>query len=573
MLILILQIICQVPENLSDYIKRISEELKQRRDFLESEWKTRCSKTTCKESYLTCSDYTPILSCSERFNVTACECSSPRGSLVRKEESSVHISNRPLSPSQSITETVCAISSIDTYFNRAFEAFPDVSWQYVGTYNGIHRTFPGHEIPCSYDPRFRPWYVAGASGAKNLIIILDTSGSMEDISKLKVAKEALQTVIDTLTINDWIGLVTFNTLAIKRTSRLIRATIENKNLINSIINDLIAEGSTNYEDAFVKAYDLVRLSRADELGPVSCQTIFLFLTDGVPTIGIKEIDKLVALIESIEANDKINAIFMAYAFGLDAEPKQLVPITCARGGITQYVNDNSELKEKLQNYYVMLSRGITRNEVIWTEPYLDLSGLGTKTSAVLPFYDRTVNPPFLLGVLSMDMAMEDLRKFTSTEVLLKGLVSTGCTKINLTQCQLEEIRPSEYRCGNQGCTADVTNISVCSNGFNLNGFKGWGPLNLNVPQFTCCGNNSCNLLSIIIPIVVVLIAIISIIICCCICKIRKKIKEQNKRKEKEDSMKTVAREKIEEKNILENNYKNDIDIKMAPLEADKNINK
>lgn len=33
----------------------------------------------------------------------------------------------------------------------------------------------------TYDPRFRPWYVSAISGPKNVIIILDLSGSMGQV--------------------------------------------------------------------------------------------------------------------------------------------------------------------------------------------------------------------------------------------------------------------------------------------------------------------------------------------------------------------------------------------------------
>ena len=55
----------------------------------------------------------------------------------------------------------------------------------MGTILGSFRAFPSSRQidsetqECSdYDPRFRPWYVVATSGAKNVILIIDTSGSM-----------------------------------------------------------------------------------------------------------------------------------------------------------------------------------------------------------------------------------------------------------------------------------------------------------------------------------------------------------------------------------------------------------
>jgi hypothetical protein len=57
---------------------------------------------------------------------------------------------------------------------------------YVGTSFGMFRSYPALHRDSSngvcakdYDPRFRPWYVSATSGSKNLILIIDVSGSMQ----------------------------------------------------------------------------------------------------------------------------------------------------------------------------------------------------------------------------------------------------------------------------------------------------------------------------------------------------------------------------------------------------------
>lgn len=34
----------------------------------------------------------------------------------------------------------------------------EILWVYIGFENGLHRTYPFHPLPCTYDPRIRPWY-------------------------------------------------------------------------------------------------------------------------------------------------------------------------------------------------------------------------------------------------------------------------------------------------------------------------------------------------------------------------------------------------------------------------------
>ena len=53
----------------------------------------------------------------------------------------------------------------------------------------VFRIFPGSPGNCpngvnNYDPRVRPWYVAASSGPKDVILVLDVSGSMRDYGRL-----------------------------------------------------------------------------------------------------------------------------------------------------------------------------------------------------------------------------------------------------------------------------------------------------------------------------------------------------------------------------------------------------
>ena len=72
------------------------------------------------------------------------------------------------------------------------------------------KTYPGLKLECDdYDPRFRPWYVAATTGRKNVIILMDISGSMAENNKMKIAKEAAESVINTLGPADTFAFIPF----------------------------------------------------------------------------------------------------------------------------------------------------------------------------------------------------------------------------------------------------------------------------------------------------------------------------------------------------------------------------
>lgn len=50
----------------------------------------------------------------------------------------------------------------------------------------------------AWDPRFRPWYAIAAAGPKDVVIIMDTSGSMQSHGRIDLARDATIKVLDTL---------------------------------------------------------------------------------------------------------------------------------------------------------------------------------------------------------------------------------------------------------------------------------------------------------------------------------------------------------------------------------------
>ena len=64
-----------------------------------------------------------------------------------------------------------------------------------------------------YDPRLRPWYLSASNGPKNVIFILDVSGSMSQNGRLESMKKAAIEMIDSLSFADYIGVVTFSSKA------------------------------------------------------------------------------------------------------------------------------------------------------------------------------------------------------------------------------------------------------------------------------------------------------------------------------------------------------------------------
>lgn len=73
-----------------------------------------------------------------------------------------------------------------------------------------------------YDPRVRPWYVAASSGPKDVVVIVDISGSMDDNGRLALAQDAVKSVLDTMNEHTFVNIVLFSTDVSVRKANIVR---------------------------------------------------------------------------------------------------------------------------------------------------------------------------------------------------------------------------------------------------------------------------------------------------------------------------------------------------------------
>ncbi|MHA2105375.1 MAG: TIR domain-containing protein [Candidatus Hodarchaeales archaeon] len=60
--------------------------------------------------------------------------------------------------SQDIENDINLTSNLDLIYSPLYASMEEILWVYIGFESGLHRTYPHHPLPCSYDPRIRPWY-------------------------------------------------------------------------------------------------------------------------------------------------------------------------------------------------------------------------------------------------------------------------------------------------------------------------------------------------------------------------------------------------------------------------------
>lgn len=312
-------------------------------------------------------------------------------------------------------------------------------------------------------------------GPKNILMILDVSGSMNDYDKIGLLKQAAKRIVSTLTVADRIAIVPFasrprGVIARDDNKYMYTATDENKQIILQQIDALEAGGQTNFMKAFQKGFDIFESTITQEFH-VNCNSAVLFLTDGIMSPGTYTETQVIEYVKSSlqQVDQRIGHPTLLFTYSVselaeaDEFPRDLA---CAvDAGVWSKIESEDEIFDSLTSYYHLFALGLgsDKNEdfTAWVEPYVYSTGgvLGTTVSA--PVYDRDKDPPLFLGVVGFDMRMSAVGialggdESTSLQRIIRQSTAK-CPSLELTLCELESFR----RRGSAGdfslCTSNCT---------------------------------------------------------------------------------------------------------------------
>lgn len=143
---------------------------------------------------------------------------------------------------------------------------------------------------CNYNPNKKLMTVGLASKeiaieskVNNLVILLDVSGSMMSQTKLALAKKSIILMLENLTQNDRISLVTYAGSA----ETIFEDLPANDSRIPKMINSLSADGMTNGSGGIQLAYDIAKKCYIEE-----GNNRVIIMTDGDFNVGISNAEDL-----------------------------------------------------------------------------------------------------------------------------------------------------------------------------------------------------------------------------------------------------------------------------------------
>ena len=192
---------------------------------------------------------------------------------------------------------------------------------------------------------------------KDVVFVVDTSGSMAG-KKLAQAKKALAFCVENLNDNDRFEVLRFATETELCFDKLNEATRGNRDKALDWIKGLNTIGGTAIYDALQQA---LKLRPRVETRPF----VVIFLTDGQPTVGETNEDKIVASVGHEEGSP--TRVF-CFGIGNDVNTHLLDKIVERTRAASQFVLPEEDLEVKLSAFFTKIKEPLLTNlKIAWPD--------------------------------------------------------------------------------------------------------------------------------------------------------------------------------------------------------------
>jgi Ca-activated chloride channel family protein len=213
--------------------------------------------------------------------------------------------------------------------------------------------------------------------AKDVIFVLDTSGSMEG-EKIEQARNALIFVLDHLNGEDRFAIVAFNSAITTYADELQPAS--ERAAARKYVEGIAAGGSTDLDGALRRALEL-----ADNAG--GRPQVVLFLTDGLPTVGEQE---PAVILENARARSGENVRLFPFGVGYDVNSALLDSLAQENHGASAYVLPGENLEERVSAFYSKITSPVLAGLT------LDLGGIVVEDAYPNPLPDLFLGSQLVL---------------------------------------------------------------------------------------------------------------------------------------------------------------------------------
>ncbi len=186
---------------------------------------------------------------------------------------------------------------------------------------------------------------------KDICFIADTSGSMAG-AKIEQTRKALLYCLNKLNPQDRFQFVLFSHETRNLAEELVPATAENIKRAVAFIEQIQAEGGTNINDAILDGL------KSRPSGEGHRPYLMVFLTDGQPTIGETNAQKILSNVAGANAG---SVRLFVFGVGDDVNTQLLDKLAEQNHGARDYIGDKENLEIKVSSFYRKVADPVLAN--------------------------------------------------------------------------------------------------------------------------------------------------------------------------------------------------------------------
>ncbi|XP_069569123.1 inter-alpha-trypsin inhibitor heavy chain H3-like [Brachyistius frenatus] len=186
---------------------------------------------------------------------------------------------------------------------------------------------------------------------KNVVFVIDRSGSMGG-TKIEQTRDAMVAILQDLHEEDHFAIVLFDDKVIPWKDSLTKATTENVAEAILYVRKLKESGSTNINDAVLRAVSMLMGERQDKKLPERSADMIILLTDGMPNHGVSDTSKIQDNVHSA-IGGKMSLYCLG--FGNDVDYSFLDVMCRQNKGLARRIFEGSDVVIQLKGFYKEVS--------------------------------------------------------------------------------------------------------------------------------------------------------------------------------------------------------------------------
>jgi voltage-dependent calcium channel alpha-2/delta-3 len=300
---------------------------------------------------------------------------------VNLSYSSVHVPTNVYDRAKNVIKAIKWSENLNKIFESNYKLDPSLMWQYFCSSEGFLRQFPAtrwktveEDIVDLYDCRMRHWYIGAANSPKDMIILVDNSGSMTG-QKKDIARHIVENILDTLTPNDFVNIFTFSDEIRDMIDcfgeTLVQANSANIRAMKESLHHIETNELANFSAAVTRAFDALNDFR-DSHGGANCNQAIMLISDGLP-IPVDDV------FEVYNWREKPNIPVRVFTYLIGREVPDVTNIknmACTNRGYYVHLSTLAEVREQVLQYIPVMARPLVLNQthhpIVWSQVYSDV---------------------------------------------------------------------------------------------------------------------------------------------------------------------------------------------------------